>query len=140
MHRDGATRSLFVLALTTCCLLGGWIPNGMAQGGSGGGGGGAAGGSGPGAGSSSAGSPGAGETPGMGRPVVPRGKNPDAPFLNPQLPNTQSQQRDRAQRLEQQLRHGEVNPTTPQTEMSDRLDQLYKNSPTGGPTPRESGK
>jgi hypothetical protein len=76
----------------------------------------------------------------MGRPVVPRGKNPDAPLLNPQLPNTQSQQRDRAQRLEEQLRHGQVNPTTPQTEMSDRLDQLYKNSPARPGTPEEAGK
>jgi hypothetical protein len=140
MNRDGAARTLFILALTAYCALTWSIPSGLAQGGSGGSGGGAGGGSGPGGGSS-AGSPGAGGgSSGMGRPVVPRGKSPDAPLLNPQIPNPQSQQRDRAQRLEEQLRHGEVNPTTPQTEMSDRLDQLYKNSPTSPSAPREGGK
>jgi hypothetical protein len=65
----------------------------------------------------------------MGKPVVPRSKSPDASQLNPQLPGSPSQQRSREQRLEQQLRQGDINPTTPQTEMSDRLDQLYKNAP-----------
>jgi hypothetical protein len=140
MHRDGAARDLFILALTAYCVLGGSLPSGLAQGGSGGAGAGAGGGSGSGGGSSSAGSAGLGGGSETGRPVVPRGKGLDAPSLNPQVPNIQSQQRDRAKRLEQQLRHGEVNPTTPQTEMSDRLDQFYKTPPTGEPAPRESGK
>lgn len=140
MNRDGAARALLILLLTTSCVMSWCLPTGLAQTGGGGGAGTGGGGSLGGGGSRAPGSPDAGNSPGMGRPVVPRGKNPDTPLLNPALPNTQSQQRDRAQRLEQQLRHGEVNPTTPQTEMSDRLDQLYKNSPTGPSAPREGGK
>lgn len=140
MNRQEAARGLFILALATFCLLSWSVPSGLAQGGSGGSGGGAAAGGGPGAGSGSSGSSNLGASSEMGRPIVPRGKSPEAPFLNPQIPNVQSQQRDRAQRLEQQLRHGEVNPTTPQTEMSDRLDQFYKNSSTGQSAPREGGR
>jgi hypothetical protein len=141
MYRRGIACRRFIVVLTACYALTAPIPVGLAQTGGGSAGSGAGGGSSlGGGGGSSSGSPGVGGgSPGMGRPVVPRGKNPDAPLLNPQIPNSQSQQRDRAQRLEEQLRHGQVNPTTPQTEMSDRLDQLYKNSPTGPSVPKEGG-
>ena len=133
-HQGILHQCILMVAITTLFLFGESIPSALAQSGGGAG-------AGAGGGSSSSGSPGVGGgSSGMGRPVVPRGKNPDAPLLNRQRPNPQSQQRDRAQRLEQQLRQGEVNPTTPQTEMSDRLDQLYKNSPSGPSVPKEGGK
>lgn len=119
-YRTG--RWFLILAFMISCEFGWSVPNILAQSGGGSGGG-------TGGGSGLGGGAGSGGGSGMGRPVVPRSKSPDAPQLNPQLPNVQSQQRDRAQRLEQQLRQGEVNQTTPQTEMSDRLDQLYKNAP-----------
>lgn len=121
-----------ILSLTICasCFS---IPTAMAQSG-GGSGGGAGGGTGAGRGS------GSGISPGTGKAVVPRSKDPGAALVNPQSPPGQLQQRDRAQRLEQELRQGQVNPTTPQTEMSDRLDQLYKNQPAGRSDSHGSGR
>lgn len=147
-------RWFLILSLSAAGACSWSFPDVLAQsgGGSGGGGGGASGpggGAGPGGpggasgfggGTGPSGGSGMGSGSGMGKPVVPRSKSPDSTQLNPQLPNAQSQQRDRAQRLEQQLRQGGVNPTTPQTEMSDRLDQLYKNSPPGQSRVLEGGK
>jgi hypothetical protein len=141
MQRDAFTRWTFLFFLT---MLWGWpwsSSDGLAQSGSGGSGGGTGGGSSLGG----ATTPGGGATGPRGnvrpgRPVVPRSKSPDGTVVNPQTPDVQSMQRDRAQRLEQQLRQGDVTPTTPQTEMSDRLDQLYKNSPRGRSDTREGGK
>jgi hypothetical protein len=102
----------------------------------------AQGGGGPGAGSSGGSDTGTGSThsPGGGMKSMPRSKNPEGALRNPEMPGMSSQQRDRGQRLEQQLREGQINPTTPQTEMSDRLEQLHKNQAGGQSGAPESGK
>ncbi|WP_447599729.1 hypothetical protein [Nitrospira sp. Nam80] len=133
MQFHSARQLFLVVALTIICAFYESVPIALAQSG-GGAAGGSAGGTGPGAGGGS----GAGR--GTGKAVVPSSKDPDAKSVNPQLPSGQSQQRDRAQRLEQQLRQGPVNAPSPQTEMSDRLDQLYKNPPAGPSGTGESGK
>ena len=125
MHVRTAHRLFLILGLAFLCVFCESVPTVPAQSG-GGSGGGSTGGIGPGGGGGS----GAGR--GKGRAVAPSNKSPETMPINPQLPSGPSQQRDRAQKLEQQLREGQVNPPTPQTEMSDRLDQLYKNQ-SGGP-------
>jgi hypothetical protein len=42
---------------------------------------------------------------------------------------------DRAQQLEERLRRGEMNRSTPQGEISNRLDQLHEGSAQPGDTP-----
>lgn len=90
------------------------------------GGGGAGGGGGTGAVAGSA--PG---STGSGGPGMSRGKNFDGTLKTPDKPGLSQQQRDRAQRLEEKLRQGEAAVTTPQTQMSDRLEELHKHSSPG---------
>ena len=72
---------------------------------------------------------------GSGGSGVPRGKNLDGTLKVPVMPGVSPQQRDRAQRLEEKLRQGETSTTTPQTQMSDRLEQLHQHSSPGpGPS------
>jgi hypothetical protein len=90
------------------------------------GGGGAGGGGGTGA--AAGGAPG---SAGSGAPGMSRGKNFDGTLKMPDKPGLSQQQRDRAQRLEEKLRQGEGAVTTPQTQMSDRLEELHKHSSPG---------
>ena len=102
-------------------------------------GGGAGSGSGTG-GAAAGGSMGSRGSTGSDGPGTSRGKNFDDTLKTPDKPGMSPQQRDRAQRLEERLRQGEVSATTPQTQMSDRLEQLHKNSPPGQSSPSDTGQ
>jgi len=77
---------------------------------------------------------------GSGGPGISRGKSLDGTLKTPDNAGISPQQRDRAQRLEERLRQGEAPPPTPQTQMSDRLERLHKNSSPGQSGPSDTGQ
>ncbi len=93
-----------------------------------------------GGGGTSAAAGGAPGSPGSGVPGAPRGKSFDGTLKTPDRPGMSQQQRDRAQRLEEKLRQGEAAATTPQTQMSDRLEELHHRSSAGPSGSSQAGR
>jgi hypothetical protein len=124
---SGAIRWLAMLGLTALfTLCGNLESHGQSGGGTGGGSGGSDGGG-------TGGGVGTGGGATGGSTGSSRGKNFDGTLKTPDKPGLSQQQRDRIQRLEEKLRQGEgeAPATTPQTQMSDRLEKLHKNASPG---------